>query len=403
MKKVFTLMAMMLTFTLSTFADITIYVQADVAPYLYVWAGADNGAWPGTQMSETETVKGTTFWKKTFVGATSLNAIFNNGKGGQTKDIVAITSDRYFTYDGTSNYTDVTAEYGEVVKAEVKNVKIAGDFTKPTWADGWQDMTVVEEGKEYTYELDATEIGGDIMFKIVVNEAAWIGYSDFSENFVDDPDELLQPADNGNVQINNTVSGFQKYRITVTWDDSDNDIAAGWELRVEGTEERQGEVPDVTISSLVIAGEFNDWAHDPFTEVEANKIYTKDLNLSNVEGDNTAFKLVANNKWLGFEELAINAPEGWVEEMPESGGNIQLNFDTASTKNFKLTATWEGGKDAAVGWTLNIEANGSGDSTGIDELNNEKPATVYYNLQGIRTNNLQRGIYIANGKVMIVK
>ena len=50
-----------------------------------------------------------------------------------------------------------------------------------------------------------------------------------------------------------------------------------------------------------------------------------------------------------------------------------------------------------------VAKNLSGDSTGIDELNNEQPATVYYNLQGIQTNRLQRGLYITNGKKVVVK
>lgn len=97
---------------------ITIYVKADAAPHLYVWEGAGvtlNGGWPGNVLTETKEVKGTTFYYKTFTPSTgSINIIFNNGSGGdgnQTKNIEGLTSDRYYTYDGGSGCEDVTAQY----------------------------------------------------------------------------------------------------------------------------------------------------------------------------------------------------------------------------------------------------------------------------------------------------
>lgn len=94
-----------------------IYVKADVAPYLYSWYNANSqivqplGTWPGSEMTETEVVKGETFWKMTISTseeATSFNIIFNNGRGGQTADIVGLSSDRYYTYNGNTGYTDIS-------------------------------------------------------------------------------------------------------------------------------------------------------------------------------------------------------------------------------------------------------------------------------------------------------
>lgn len=44
-----------------------------------------------------------------------------------------------------------------------------------------------------------------------------------------------------------------------------------------------------------------------------------------------------------------------------------------------------------------------GGETAISEVDNDRPATVYYNLQGIQTNRLQRGLYITNGRKVVIK
>lgn len=101
----------------------TVYVQCATAPNLYAWTASGTellGHWPGTEMTETAEVKGTTFWKHTFSQA-PVNIIFNNGEGVQTADI-SIAHDSYFTFDPTNadkntNYTDITSQYytqGEV-------------------------------------------------------------------------------------------------------------------------------------------------------------------------------------------------------------------------------------------------------------------------------------------------
>lgn len=98
---------------------ITIYVEADVAPHLYVWEGAAvtlNGGWPGDVLTETKEVKGTTFYYKTFYPSTgSINIIFNNGSSGtgnQTGNIGGLASGSYFyKYNGGGVSEDVTDQY----------------------------------------------------------------------------------------------------------------------------------------------------------------------------------------------------------------------------------------------------------------------------------------------------
>lgn len=101
----------------------SVYVQCTAAPNLYAWTTSGTpllGSWPGSEMTETEVIKGNTFYKYTFASA-PVNIIFNNGQGVQTADI-SIAHDSYFTFDPTNtdknkNYTDITSEYytpGEV-------------------------------------------------------------------------------------------------------------------------------------------------------------------------------------------------------------------------------------------------------------------------------------------------
>ena len=95
----------------------TVYVECSTTPTLYAWNMNNTpllGSWPGSEMTETETIEGRSFWKQTFT-ETPVNVIFNNGAGVQTADI-PIIHDSYFTFnpsisDKNKNYTDITADY----------------------------------------------------------------------------------------------------------------------------------------------------------------------------------------------------------------------------------------------------------------------------------------------------
>ena len=279
MKKIFTLLALCVI-AVAAHASITIYVQATEAPYLYVWNGADNGSWPGTQMTETAVVNGTTFWKQSF-DATGFNIIFNNGAGKQTKDITGIVSDRYFTYDGETTYTDVTTEYGgEIPDATITSLLLAGNHTTPVWGDGAQPFTAVEEGKTYTITVDLTN--------------------------------------------------------------------------------------------------------------------------ATVEEDLWKFKLVANGgTWFGYSAVTLNAPEWVAQAIADDNFEIDLDpVDGTSERVFTFTATWGGGKQAGENWTLKIEAS----SSGVNSLKaDSQQSAAIYNLAGQRVDSTFRGIAVQNGRKFVVR
>jgi len=217
--------------------DITIYVQAEAAPYLYVWGGADNGSWPGTQMTETEEVQGTTFWKKTFEATGDLNIIFNDGAGNQTSDIKGLQSDHYFTYDGAIGYEDVTSKYITVPDAEITKVQLLGEWN---WDTAKEPLTLTPiDGGDNTFGgvLDLTDVTADQEFKLVVNGSVWIGYG--SSMVIDAPEGWVDGQTEGswNYILKNADTNYKTYTITAAWNANPN-ATDGWTLKIEGKDLR---------------------------------------------------------------------------------------------------------------------------------------------------------------------
>lgn len=153
----------------------TVYVQAETAPYLYCWYMVGNvaeqplGTWPGTQMTEIEVIQNVTFWKMPIMipnDIPSFNIIFNNGMGGQTEDILGLSSNRYYTYDGYSGYTDISEQFEKVPNAEISQVEIRGDF------NGYMEKG---DGNVYTMQIDLGDKAFDQQFKLVVNGSVYGG------------------------------------------------------------------------------------------------------------------------------------------------------------------------------------------------------------------------------------
>ena len=288
MKKIFTLIALCMM-AISSQAAITVYVKATEAPYLWAWnTGGDifkEQGWPGYHMNYSKTVQGTDFWYYTFdESVTTVSLLFNNGEGKQTKDFNGITSDRYFEYDGATNATDVTEQYGGTIPdAEVNSLSLKGNH------DGWaadEMFDVVEAGKRFTLTFDTslfTFEDGYWLFKIRPNAADWVGYS-------------------------------QVY-----------DLAA--------------------------------------------------------EGD----------------------PDGiaWLEQAPTQD-NIQIDLENETLVGtvFTLNASWAGGKDASVGWTLSVEEG----TAGINNVISDAAANrIFYNLAGQPVKDNYRGLIVTKGKKMLKK
>lgn len=128
----------------NTGSDITIYCKAASAPYLYSWddngttTTEHSGAWPGTKMTGSTTIDGEKWWTATF-STKPINIIFNDGNGNQTGDIKGLNADSYFEYNGTTGYTNVTADHTDLSGADIPSCA--------TWVDG--NLFVYFEADQY--------------------------------------------------------------------------------------------------------------------------------------------------------------------------------------------------------------------------------------------------------------
>ena len=112
------------------------------APNLYVWDDDDtaiNGAWPGSKLTEKDADGN---YVLVIPNKTSVNAIVNNGSGGQTSDITGITGDVTITitdsgctaYKMVENVIPLSGM--ALLKQEAREVKAwtSTDFTPATWS-----------------------------------------------------------------------------------------------------------------------------------------------------------------------------------------------------------------------------------------------------------------------------
>ena len=164
-------------------------------------------------------------------------------------------------------------------------------------------------------------------------------------------------------------------------------------------------VVDAEIGAVQLPGSYCNWTGDnaPMTLTDENT-YTITPDLSGVDDDFITFKLLVNSgsnwHWLGWNDVKVEAPEGWTQEAA-SDGNIQLNLTAAGTKQFTFTAIFGGGDNASANWTLKIAANNpSGISTLTRSQNASSPV---YDLSGRKVAQAAKGLYIINGRKVIVK
>ena len=139
----------------------------------------------------------------------------------------------------------------------------------------------------------------------------------------------------------------------------------------------------VEYPTLYMTGGFNGWA-TPGTEgsvegVEENGVYTFSVDLGSAEG--VAFKVASAN---------------WATEYAGKTDGVVIGTEPVEVQ--------VGGKDLIAGLTgeqvlvFNFEDLTmyfeSDDTDGVSSINNENAPAVYYNLQGVKVNNPEKGIYI---------
>ena len=114
-------------------ASITVYVQAENAPFIYAWSKGSSvkeltGAWPGTKMTESEEINGEKYWTCAFDGVDNFNVILNNNSGAQSGEFSGISGDIYLKYDGGANAQKIDAPVNTAAKVTFS--PNGGDFEK---------------------------------------------------------------------------------------------------------------------------------------------------------------------------------------------------------------------------------------------------------------------------------
>lgn len=159
-------------------ASITVYVQAENAPFIYAWSKGSSvkkltGDWPGTKMTESEEINGEKYWTCAFDGVDNFNVILNNNSGAQSGDITGITGDIYLKYDGGANAQKIDAPVNTAAKVTLS--PNGGDFEKTVTVaatlssnakSGWYkigngEQVALTPGKAATFTLGADMMEGE--------------------------------------------------------------------------------------------------------------------------------------------------------------------------------------------------------------------------------------------------
>ena len=153
--------------------------------YIYYWGDAGN-TWPGTQLTETETIDGVEYYKTTFHNVETVSIIFNGGDGkAQTSNIEGVTSTKYYRITnqngGEGSYeaseTPFVVEQPETlvftvtVPVGTENCYIVGNFTGS--GDGWTSplaMTAISD-IQYTITIENL-VKSDVRYKYLTNAEA---------------------------------------------------------------------------------------------------------------------------------------------------------------------------------------------------------------------------------------
>lgn len=300
--------------------SITVYVQAETAPYIWSWGASDGvdynvGSWPGAnQFTETWTdpATGDLFWKYSFPESVEyISYLFNDGnieRPRQTSNVDNVTSDRYFilNWDDGSGYVsleDVTENYIVIPDAEVKSLGISGNHNGWGLSDG-SEFTLVG-GKTFTATIDLTgyEFDDNLwQFKLRPNLSGWIGYYEVA---IDGNIPSWLSDNYGNFMVDLTQTG-RIFNITATWAGG-KDISQGWRMKITTSNSGGGGtiIPGIT-ELFQMNGEQYGLVSDYQTEVSENYYWYGGKNMEVYNAFTDSYKLVNINSANGYNRIAID-------------------------------------------------------------------------------------------------
>ena len=342
MKKLFTILALLMAFTVSGVAqEQDTWTVAGSAAALN-----GNASWDlsntQNEMSSDDGVNytltvtnctlevGTTYEFKVVKGHSSWDEAYPSSNKSFTVNETAVYTVVY-TFNATTHEvgkptTTKTGEAGVITHTyTVAGVPAAlfGEEWKPEKADN--DMTL--SSGLYTWTKNDVELVDDlsIAFKICVDHAWGTSYP--SDNFV-----VNKNTDHG-------YDGAGTYDVTITFNESTKEVNATFVKQIENAE----------ITSVQIFGSWSNWDSNFPINLEAGEsnTYTGGIVIPTAKAEE--FKLVVNGTWLGYDQVTLAGDYDFVSE--GSDHNFKLS---EAYQSYAITATWTPSVDASAGWTLTI-------------------------------------------------
>lgn len=356
MKKLFTILALLMAFTVNGFAQDTWTVAGSAAVFGSSWDVSDNsnnmtydsetGKWTLKKSNVTLT-EGVTYEYKVVKNHSWNNE--NYGADGNWIKNKTFTVDESASYDVTITFdynngktlTESCVKVGAAVNAEITQVDIRGEFNGWSYSEDYQ--FVKGEGEIYTLSLDLSSDMEDKAFKLVVNNSDWLGYGSMT---IDAPEGWIDVAEGNdfNYLLKHSVTGYKTYTLTATWLPNSS-ATSGWTLKIEGAEPRVAE-----ITSVQIFGSWDNWDSDSPIDLLAfeSNTYVGGIDIPSAKAEE--FKLLVNGStWLGYDKVALAENYNFVSQ--GSDNNFKLSEAYLS---YDITATWTPSADASAGWTLTI-------------------------------------------------
>lgn len=288
----------------------------------------------------------------------------------------------YITVDTNTKSVTFTTNDDVVVPELMPDLYIVGNNINGASAwDANNMMTYDYSANVYTWT--GTSLGSGFKF----NDGGWDGDYNIGSN--GSPIEegvaytFYNGSGSGNIEFSSSNVVINNPKVVL-------DLKGGT-VTVTGSAEQQ-EI------SLTLAGTMNDWvANDPDYQLTKNSDGLYEGTFYMFPGSEFQVVLLGS-QWLGCEndmgEIALDGMESVTRKLAKGYQN-----------NFMLT-DWEGGN---LNFLVDMDAMTLVISTGnggVDSIENDiNGREVIYNLQGVkvRKDNLKKGIYILNGKKVLVK
>ncbi len=285
----------------------------EVYAYPFSNDAAVDEAWPGKKINKNGAGK----YEYSYTATSAPDyIIFNNGSNRQTPDLTFVDEKTY-----THVYTVVGSSTALFTGAWTPDMPV-------------NDMTANSDGT-YTWTKEGVELSENVAFKVTYGHDGWnLNYGA----------GCTVNGEDVTISIPETAT----YDVTITLDLANNSLT-GVATKQGGTEQ------NATITSVQYAGDDNSWTGADFTAdaTAANK-YTYELDLSS-NTENIGFKFLPNSNWLGYGNVTLDAPTGWITDSGEPNHNFVLNNASTGYQKYLITATWEENPSATEGWTLKVE------------------------------------------------